>query len=395
MTEFKPLNLLIVGGGMYVCGRGTDNFGTILPAVLEAKKNGLINKIFLTTTSPKSAKIASKQFFKLKKMMHIDCQIEFFPKNNINKKVSYLDVINNFKIDVAIVAVPDHLHSEICINIMRKSIHCLVVKPLAPTTKEAKKMILTAKKYKVVSEVEFHKRFDIANLILHNKIQNNELGKLQYATIEYSQRKIIPEKIFSKWVSKTNIFQYLGVHYVDLISFLTNFKPLGVIAWGQKDYLKSKKINTWDSIQVNIKWKRNDGGMFLSSHFQNWIDPNSTSSMSDQKINIVGTKGRYYSDQKNRGVQFVSDINGITDINPYFTQQIINPGSNVLTTNGYGIDSVLSFFRDIKDYKKNVMTLKNLDDTRPTFKSTLISTIILEGALKSLNNNNKYIKLNT
>ena len=38
MTEFKPLNLLIVGGGMYVCGRGTDNFGTILPAVLEAKK---------------------------------------------------------------------------------------------------------------------------------------------------------------------------------------------------------------------------------------------------------------------------------------------------------------------------------------------------------------------
>jgi predicted dehydrogenase len=392
MTKFKPLNILIVGGGMYVCGRGTDNFGTILPAVLEAKKKGYINKIFLSTTSSQSSKIACKQFVILKKLMNVDFQIDFFPKNNKNNN-SYLDVINKNNIDAAIVAVPDHLHAEICIKIIKQSIHCLVVKPLAPTVIEAKKMIQTAKKYKVVSEVEFHKRFDMANLILHNKIKNNELGKLQYAIIEYSQKKIMPEKFFSQWVSKSNIFQYLGVHYVDLISFLTSFKPLGVIAWGQKDYLKSKKINTWDSIQVNIKWKRKDGGIFLSSHFQNWIDPNFSSSMSDQKINIVGTGGRYNSDQKNRGVQFVSDKHGINDINPYFTYPITDPGNNILSTHGYGIDSVLCFFQDIKDYKNKIKTLKNLDDTRPTFKSTLISTIILEAALKSLNNDNKYINL--
>ena len=46
MTKFKPLNILIVGGGMYVCGRGTDNFGTILPAVLEAKKKDILIKFF-------------------------------------------------------------------------------------------------------------------------------------------------------------------------------------------------------------------------------------------------------------------------------------------------------------------------------------------------------------
>ena len=40
--------------------------------------------------------------------------------------------------------------------------------------------------------------------------------------------------------------------------------------------------------------------------------------MSDQKINVVGTKGRFQADQKHRGVQVVQDELGIQEINPYF-----------------------------------------------------------------------------
>ena len=36
------------------------------------------------------------------------------------------------------------------------------------------------------------------------EIKNSEIGNLQYAIIEYSQRKSIPLKSFSKWVNKTN-----------------------------------------------------------------------------------------------------------------------------------------------------------------------------------------------
>ena len=50
---FRKLNVLIIGGGMYVCGRGSskNDFGTILPAVLEARKN---NKL------PKAIKVMNK-----------------------------------------------------------------------------------------------------------------------------------------------------------------------------------------------------------------------------------------------------------------------------------------------------------------------------------------------
>ena len=56
----------------------------------------------------------------------------------------------------------------------------------------AKKMINLAKKNNLVGMVEFHKRYDQANIILKDKIKNNELGNLEYSIIEYSQRKSIP-----------------------------------------------------------------------------------------------------------------------------------------------------------------------------------------------------------
>lgn len=52
-------------------------------------------------------------------------------------------------------------------------------------------------------------------------------------------------------------------------------------------------------MQVVIEWERKDGGLFVSTHITNWIDPDETSAMSDQKINVVGTNGRFQADQKN------------------------------------------------------------------------------------------------
>src|SRR3972149_5716305 len=108
----------------------------------------------------------------------------------------------------------------------------------------------------------------------------------------------------------SNIFQYLGIHYVDIIYWATGAVPLRVMATGQKNYLLSKGIDTYDSIQAVIEWKTASGIIFNSSFFTNWIDPENTSAMSDQRIKVIGTKGRYEADQKNRGIRIVTDENG-------------------------------------------------------------------------------------
>ena len=49
------LRILIVGGGMYVAGRGTETSGTLVPAVLEGVKRGFVSEIAIATTKASSA----------------------------------------------------------------------------------------------------------------------------------------------------------------------------------------------------------------------------------------------------------------------------------------------------------------------------------------------------
>ena len=129
-------------------------------------------------------------------------------------------------------------------------------------------------------------------------------------------------------------FQYLGVHYVDLIYFMTKFKPLRVWAWGQKGYLTKKGINTWDAVQATIEWK-DKGKSFFSHIITNWIDPNNSSSTSDQK---------------NRGIFTVSDKNNFSHINPYFTN--LNLSENYFF-DGYGVKNIKNFIKNSEENKKN------------------------------------------
>ena len=86
----------------------------------------------------------------------------------------------------------------------------------------------------VIGQVEFHKRLDESNIIMKDRFQSGELGSALYFIVEYSQRKIIPSKVFQSWVTESNVFNYLGVHYIDLIYFISGYKPKSVIGWGQK-----------------------------------------------------------------------------------------------------------------------------------------------------------------
>ncbi|MDC3043601.1 Gfo/Idh/MocA family oxidoreductase [Candidatus Pelagibacter sp.] len=387
----QKLDLIIIGGGMFVSGQTIDDFGTILPSVLQAKKNNKINKITICCNSLKTAKKNLKKFNILKKLLNLKSNIEIFPKKKDDPEC-YLKIIKKDRFDCAIVSVPDHLHFRICKNVLKHKIHCLVVKPMVTKINHAKELIAISKKHRLIGQVEFHKRLDEANLIIRDKIKNNLIGNLQYINVNYSQKKIIPTNQFKKWSNKSNIFQYLGVHYVDLIYFITDAKPINVNAWGFRDYLKNKNINTWDSIHAVIEW-RNKKNKFISLHSCNWIDPNKSSAMSDQKISFIGTKGRIDSDQKNRGLQIINDKNGINDVNPYFSYRFLS-SSNRNYFSGYGIKSVNNFIKDVYKLKNNKINLKTLEKVRPSFKNSLISVSITDAINKSLKSNNKKIKIN-
>ena len=376
---------------MYVCGRGTSEYGTVLPSIYQfQKKHDLINSITIIYNSKKSKNIFLKKQKQIEKMFNNKINTSFIL--NDLKLESLLKNIN-IKLDCAIVAIPDSLHFKIIKQLLILKINVLTVKPFVTKSKDAKELIAINDKNKLFSCVEFHKRYDESNEFLYEQIKNNKIGNILYCLVEYSQKKIIPEKIFLKWSNNTSIFQYLGVHYVDLIGFVTKFIPIRVMAIGQKKYLKSKKINTYDSIEVIIEWKSKNE-TFTSIISTNWIDPNNTSAMSDQKIKFVGTNGRIELDQKNRGVTSVTDKKAIEDINLYFSKFYLDHNNNSYNFKGYGYESIKTYLYDIYNLKIQNTDINELNKFRPTFKNCLNSVIVQTAVDQSLNNNNAWIKTN-
>ena len=230
------------------------------------------------------------------------------------------------------------------------------------------------------------------NLILRDLYLQDKFGDPLYTWTEYSQRKSIPTKVFNAWVEKNNILQYLGVHYIDIIRFVTKAKPKRVMAIGQKSFLRDKKFDIHDSIQCIIEWETTSFKKFSQTLLVNWVDPENSSSMSDQKIKFVGTNGRYEGDQKERGLVTVFDNKKLEHVNPDFCKSFVNDFGELMW-DGYGIKSIDTFIKDVYDIINGRKKPIDFENIRPTFSESLYSTSVLDSALKSLYNDSRWIDI--
>lgn len=389
----RGMHVLIVGAGMYVCGRGTDGFGTILPAVFQAKKNGLVEAVYVASRSAESASFAARQAEKLKAVLDVEVKVNFYPAQGSDEE-SYLRALDDISGPCcAIVSVPDSLHCQVASSLMARGIHVQVVKPLVPTVDDARRLIQERDRAGVLATVEYHKRFDEANLKLLELIESGALGRLLNFVINYSQRKVIPTAAFSSWVHETDIFQYLGVHYVDLILFLTGARPVRLLSWGQRQYLADTGLETYDTIHTLIEWEGN-GHSFLSSHLTGWIDPNTTTAMSDQRIEVIGTEGRYWSDQRDRGVTWVRDGRCPEEVNPYFTQIYRDFTGQGRMAWGYGPRSILQFIAASAAVEMAGKEPSSVMGIMASLEDSLVIAAVLEASRQSLRNRSEWIAVN-
>jgi predicted dehydrogenase len=264
------------------------------------------------------------------------------------------------------------------------SIHCLVVKPFVLKTSHGKELVALAESKNLINRVEFHKRLDESNIFIRNNFRLGKFGKPLYFTVEYSQRKSIPQEVFKSWASSSNVINYLGVHYIDLIYYITDYLPFAVTVWQQSKFLKNNGIDTPDSVQMVIEWRNSDGDTFTSMMAINWIDPEASSAMSDQRVLLVGTNARCLADQKHRGLEYTDDSeNGTRLINPYFTQSYSNAG--LVRYSGYGVKNIISFISEVYEFKNNNAS-KLLDSytMQASFRDALVSSSVLESVSRAL-----------
>ena len=244
---------------------------------------------------------------------------------------------------IAVIAVPDNLHYDVLREAISNDLHVCIVKPLVLKHSRAAEIAQLAYERGLVVGVEYHKRFDYRNLMARTAYRNGHLGEFRLAQAQMIEPYYYRDSNFQNWCTRENsdMFTYVGCHYVDLVAFITGLRPVGVSIYGiVEQYPNGREGYLWTDGRVI--W---EGGASLS--VVNAMGyPNAAAGGNAQGL-TMWCKGRTdatllaHSDQY-RGVKHsynsAGDEPGQTiyaEPNPdYF--QLVNQGGSGLVPVGYG-----------------------------------------------------------
>ena len=161
-----PIDVLVVGAGMHVCGRGTHTCGTVLPAIVQAHRDGLIGRMLVAATSAKSIQAFDQKLTVLNGRLGTAAHFEGFPRGGRDPRAWRKALAESGERSCVIIVVPDDLHGPIASEAIRRRFPVLVKKPLTPTLAEAQALVSLARELGVYGAVDFHKRWDLMNLTI-------------------------------------------------------------------------------------------------------------------------------------------------------------------------------------------------------------------------------------
>ncbi|MCM8758146.1 MAG: Gfo/Idh/MocA family oxidoreductase [Candidatus Omnitrophica bacterium] len=374
------LNTLVIGGGMITKQ-------VILPVLAQEKRKGKISSIT----------VASRRKETIQQLKDIFPQenLKGYPEKNDEQPDAWKIALKNLeKPGLVIIATPDDLHAEMCLEAIEYGFDVIVQKPLCLKTEDAKQILNSSREKGCYVFTDLHKRHDLALRALQYKYTRGEMGEVLCCHAWHEQRRDIPLKYFKNWCERSSPLEYLGTHYIDMFYFVTGLKPEKVIAKGQKKLLKSLGYDAFDACQAFINWE-NGAVEYLQT---SWILPEENPCLSNQGFQMTCTQGEFRADNANRNSNFSTTKNGYELFNPYFFKPYIdwdNPEIDMYL--GYGADSIIqaiddcirilnetSGLKEKQALEKRKQLLSEFEKTRPLPNQAIISVSVIEAGKMSM-----------
>ncbi len=228
-----------------------------------------------------------------------------------------------------------------------RDLHVCVVKPLVLTHAHAEEIARLSRQRGLMLGVDYHKRFDYRNMIARSEYRKGRFGEFRLAQANLHECWYYRDSNFQNWCTCENsdMFTYIGCHYVDLVAFITGLRPVAVSVYGVVDkYPNGNEGFLWTDGRVI--W---DNGAVLS--VMNALGyPDAAAGGNSQGMSMWG-KGEgdatlIVHDDQFRGVKHtyatVGDSPGDTvyaEPNPDY-YRLIDQGGGGLVPTGYGHRSV-------------------------------------------------------
>jgi predicted dehydrogenase len=299
-------------------------------------------------------------------------------------ETSWIDILDEQKPDVLFVATPDSLHTAPIMAALERGVHVVTEKPLTLMTDEARTIVDKSREAGLIVGVDMHKRYDA---FLRGAFVDlvPQLGNPLYGRAVLEEPLEVSTEIF-KWAATSNPFSYVGVHWTDLFAHYLGIKPVSLHAVGQKKLLANWKnesnpdgIDTFDSMQVTVQY---DNGMSVQ-YVNAWINPADFEGPVNQEMEIVGTNGRVFVDQQDRGMRSCITKNGMRTHNPHFQAEVPRMDSSKTNDSaciGYCGDSLIAGLDAAARVRLGLTTQQELKGTYPDAESSLPTVALLEAA---------------
>jgi predicted dehydrogenase len=224
------IQVLVVGGGMITAD-------LILPSLYQLQRLGRIGEITVCSRSPAPLRALAE---------NADIRTAF-PRGSFTPQPTLASGAGEVSPELALaviarlpprqvvfVAVPDQAHHGVIMAALRADQHVLCVKPLVLSHRQAEEIGRESRSRGLFVGVEYHKRFDRRSLLARRDYRAGRFGEFTFGEARLIEPWSYRRSNFQNWFlpEATDPFAYVGCHYVDLVHFITDLRPVEVTLSG-------------------------------------------------------------------------------------------------------------------------------------------------------------------
>jgi len=253
---------------------------------------------------------------------------------------------------IAVIAVPDQLHYAMIKDALACEQHVLSVKPLVLKYEQALELEKLAHDKGLFIGIEYHKRFDDRSLIARQRYRAGDLGEFRLGYSTLIEPWYYRNSNFQNWCTTENsdMFTYIGCHYVDLVAFITGLMPVEVSVHGvvekypngNEGYLWTDGRVIWDNgaclAAINGMGYPNVGPGGNSQGMALFCRGESDGALVMHDDQYRGVKHSYTAKGSDEGDTFYNEVSP-----DYF--KLVDVGGKALTPVGYGHRSIEAIVR--------------------------------------------------
>ena len=223
-----------------------------------------------------------------------------------HRYTDYRRMLDEAPLDAVVVATPDFAHFEPARAVLESGRHLAVEKPMTTSVEEADALLRLARASGRRVQVNYNHRW--LGPYHHGKqaILSGEIGTPLAAYARKNDTIFVPTE-FLPWASKSTPAWFLSAHDLDLLRWYFAAEPVEARAWGRREVLVKRGVDTYDLIQAQVKFSSGAIATVESA----WIYPNTFPSIVDSFVEVIGSDGHIHFDRKRESIE-VSSPKGFT-----------------------------------------------------------------------------------